>query len=863
MIKKTLIVLIKRIGLTLALVSNTIAQNTPNTPSSIQLNYLQPATYIIENIQVVGTKFLEPEVVLAISSLQVGDTIQIPGPSTSYAIERLWNQKLIKDASISIVQTKANRIDLQIDIVENPRISSWVITGLTESEEKKIVEKLNLSKEKIIAFELIATIKKTIKKYFLEQGYRGTTVDVISIPDTNDSTYTKLKINIHKGEKFIINKIFINGNFNMDSALLKAHLPNIQEKARFTLVKDILYKICTLQPIRRGGIFWNKPTLEKTIVYFKKHFILSSCKFNQKKYEEDKKRLIQYYNTHGYRDAKIIKDTIYKHKEGLLNIALEIEEGKKYYIRNIKWTGNYLHASNKLNSILNINPGSVYNPMLLQERINFNPLGKDISSLYMDEGYLFFHVDVVEVGIEDNKVDIELRIHEGTKATINEINILGNIYTHENIIRRELKTLPGEEFNKTKVIRSQRELAILNIFDPNIEIRPLPNLANNTVNLEYKVKEAPRFDIKGTASLGSGGKLNFGAEIGTNNFSLRNASKLKIPLGDAQSLNIKAEFSGLGHQDISLKFIEPWITVKNPIAIILDITNSFHQPVNSGFLYTFGTKFGIGKKLKWPDDYFILKSGIGYKLYKFKNYDILKDNKKIDGSTYDLNLEISIERNTMNQMIYPTAGSSISLQTKLTPPYSLFLQKNSVQISLQERLSKKEYHQTLLDMQYFYNFWGEFVLNFFGNVGCVGSYTSKQSIGPFERFFMGGTGISEFSVLGKEYVSLRGYVEESIVTTSSKTGFKGGVLFDKLGIELRHPIIKSSMFFIYVLGFAEAGNAWGDYSDFRLLDLKKSVGIGFRLNFPLGLVGIDWGYGLDRSRNNKLELHWSFGGSIR
>lgn len=859
-----LLALGRGIGLSIVFTWNIMAQ-TPTTSSLPELDYHHPANYIIEDIEFVGVKSLEPEALLAISNLSIGDTVQIPGASITHAIEKLWQQKIIKDVSIYASRVVGNRITLTFHIVESPRLSTYTFTGVKNREEKKLTEKLSLVRGRVVTPKLIKSVKGTLKKHFLNEGYRDIQVNIKSLPDPNDADYSQLEIHIQKGEKLIVNKILITGNYNISSDVLKAHLQHFQEKPRFTLVKDLLYKICTLQPIRKGGILWQQPNLEQAIVYIKKHCIPYSTKFIQQKYIDDKKRLIHYYHNQGYRDATIIKDEVYKVREGLLNIALDIQEGEKYYVRNIKWVGNYIYDAATLNKALGIRSGSVYSPTLLQERLVFNPTGKDISSLYMDDGYLFFHVEPVEVAIEGNKVDLELRVHEGTQATINNINIRGNIYTHEHVIRRELKTLPGDKFSKSKILRSQRELAMLNVFDPNkIGIIPFPNPANNTVDLLYSVKEAPRFDAKIGAGLSSGSDISFNVDIGTNNFSLSNLLHGKRPLGDVQSLHIKAQFHGKKQQDFTLQFIEPWLTGQRPTGLSLAITKSFQQQKKHGSLGSFAIRSSLGKRIAWPDDYCTVKIGAGYRYYDYNNYDVLDDKNQLTGTTQELVGEITLERNSIDQPTYPTEGSSISLQLKLTPPYSLFTQQHLNKVDIREKLKWKEYHQTMLDIGYFYNLFGDWVLNLFANGGVLGSYSRNIVVGPFERFSMGGTGLADFSLLGKELISLRGYPEGDITPKDRDTSYQGGVLFNKVGMELRHPIIKSSMCFIYALAFAEAGNTWARYGDWKILDLKKSAGIGIRFYLPIGLLGLDWGYGFDkRGTQEKVEFHFSMGGGIR
>jgi outer membrane protein insertion porin family len=850
-----------------------LAKNKAASPV-IELNYLRPRTYLLEDIQVVGTQSLEPEVLIAMSGLSVGDIIQIPGPLVTSAIEKLWQQKLIKDVAVYVTRVLGNRVSLAIHIVESPRLSSYTLEGITKREKKQLNDKINLVRGKIITLKLIQSLKKNIKKHFLDLGYRDISVEIITLPDPLDAAYRQLQIKINKGQKTIIDRIVLKGNHHIDGDMLRSQL-QLQEKPRFTLVKDVLYKICTLQPIRKGGILWNLPSFEQTMAYLKSHVIFSSSKFTQAKYAADKKRLIQYYQSQGYRDAAIVKEAVVGRKKERLHILFQIEEGEKYYIRDIKWVGNYLHTSKELYHALGIKPGSVYSSSLLQERLYYNPHGKDVSSIYMDDGYLFFHVEPVEVGVKGNQVDLELRVHEGTQATVNQAIIRGNHYTHEEVIRRELRVLPGEKFSRAKLFRSQRELAMLNIFDPNkIQVVPLPNAANNTVDVLFKVKESPRFDARISASLATQSHITVSADVGTNNFSLANALRWKIPVGDAQTVQLKAEFIGKHRQEFTLKFVEPWLTGKAPTAFDFSISKSFHQHANEkqsknskkmqkqGYIGSFGIRGGLGKRLTWPDDYFTLRTGLKYQLYNYDKYDVVGNDRLRSGSSHEVCLDVVLERNTLDQHTYPTSGSLVTLQSKMTPPYSWFSQQSTKDMSIVHKLKKKEYIQGILDFGYFYRVWGDWVINLFAHGGAVGTYSPKWGVGPFERFTMGGKGLVDFSLVGRELISLRGYPEEFIIP-KDKQGYEGGVLFDKVGIELRHPIIKSSMFFVYGLLFAEAGNTWAQYKDWKFLDVKRSAGLGLRLYSPVGVIGIDLGHGFDREMKEVFQLHWSFGAGIR
>jgi outer membrane protein insertion porin family len=836
----------------------------PPPNQGFKLNYVEPASYLVEDIRVVGTKELDPEALLATIDIRVGDLIILPGPTIDEVIKKIWQQKLVKDVNIYVSQVTAKSIILTIDIVESLRLSKYAFEGIKKRDIKVLQEIINLEKGKIVTNQLLRNTQKTLQDKLVSQGYLNAQVDLTSFPDPELPDYMQVKIKIVKGEKFIINKILFKGNDKISGEVLKVQLQHIQEKARFTLVKDILKKTFTLQPLKKGGILRRQPSLEETFIYLKTHIIPFSSNFIKADYEKDKKNLIDYYRTQGYRDATIAADSVYKQGEGLLNIVLKIDEGKQYRFGKISWVGNYLYEENILKKVLNIKPGSIYNPILLQTRLLANPTGQDVASLYMDNGYLFFQAEPVEVKVEDHRVDIEIRIQEGGKATINQVNIKGNTLTYDHVIRRELKTLPGDKFSRTKVQRSLRELTMLNIFDPAIGFLPIPNPANNTVDLNYEVKEKPKFDIKATGGWGGSSAISFSLALGGNNLSLHKLLYKKRPLGDAQTINLKAEFHGFRHQDFSLQFLEPWFGGKKPTALSFAINKSFQQATDNSFLGSFGVRTGLGTRLKWPDDFFILRSGLNYAWYNYKDYILVEGKGKRKGTMHEVSFNTTIERNSLNDPIYPTAGSEVGLHIKFTPPYSLLSKQEGYDNwPIQRKYKWKEYHQWILDASYFQKLFGDWVVNMRAHGGIVGGYSPKRGVGPFERFSMGGSNLLDLSLLSKELIRLRGYPDEYILPHDTKLGYKGGTIFDKCVLEVRHPLVKSSMIYIYALAFAEAGNTWLNYRDWRPFDLKSSTGVGLRIHSPFGIIGLDWGYGFDQTSVDKVEFQWSLGGGIR
>lgn len=839
-----------------------ISAQTVVSSDSLFLNYLAPDRYLIEDIRITGNKTLEPEVLLAMIEFKAGDLVQIPGAAITNSLKKLWQQKLIQDVAIYASKILDKRITLTIDITEASILSTYRFEGINKKKEQEaLAEKLTLSKGQIITDQMVENSQKKLQKYLESQGYLDAIVTITRSPDPTSLDYTQLTINVDKGERFIINKISFQGNHNIDDKVLKAQLQHINEKPRFTLVRDIMKRLFT-QPWSLAGMLRPIPSLEKIMIYWKHHVILFSSKFIQDEYKADKKRLVHYYATKGYQDAKIIVDTVYKEDPGLLNVQFQFDEGEQYLIRDIQWVGNYRYSSDALNKILDIYPGDVYSLMLIQAKLYADPARKDVASLYRDDGYLSFNAEIAEVSIENNAVDLAIRIQEGPPAYINQVHIRGNTGTHDHVIRRELRTLPGDKFNNKKLIRSQRDLAILNIFDPHkIRIIPIFTPGDTTVDLVYEVKEAPKFDIK----LGTNfphKAMNLNLSMGVNNFSLRNVLWGKYPFGDAQTLNIIADFVGKNYQNFSFQFIEPWLGKRNPTSLSFVINKSFQQNLANTLVSSWGVCGSLGRRLQWPDDYTMLKVDIGYQRDKYNDFDLLDNNTKLSGVTNDISFTTVIERNSTENPIYPTQGSIIGLHLKLSPPYSWLSNQNYHELSIQEQYKWREYYKWMVNGAYFQQLITDLVLNIHASGGLLGAYSTSQSIGPFERFSMGGVNpVPDISPLRKKNIPLVGYSEYT--PKDQKSAYQGGTIFNKFALELRYPLIKFPTY-IYALVFAEAGNTWLYYSDWNLSDMKKSVGLGLRIAIPFftGEIGLYWGYGFDKTQEeDKLSFQFSLSAS--
>jgi len=617
---------------------------------------------------------------------------------------------------------------------------------------------------------------------------------------------------------------------------------------------------------------------------------LASSKFLQKEYEEDKQKVIEYYNEQGYRNAKIVRDSIYKvvyKGKDRLTIQIKVEEGRKFYYRNISWKGNYIYTDEGLSRILGIRKGEVYNPQELSKRLNYNPNGTDISSLYMDDGYLFFSVEPIETQVQGDSIDIELRIYEGEQATISHVAVNGNTKTNDHVIYRELFIRPGDKFSRSNLIRTQRELATLGFFDPEkIQIVPKPNPASSTVDMDITVEEKASDQIE--LSGGYSGFIGFIGTLGVtfNNFSIRNIPNGKkwrpLPSGDAQRLSLRIQTNGRFFQNYSLSFMEPWLGGKKPNSLSVSMSRSI-QRIGGGFS-TFGFRggygslklsnisVGLGKRLEFPDDYFTARNSLNYTVYELENYAISPGYN--NGISHNFNYNYTISRNNLDNPTYPRNGSSLTLSATLTPPYSLLeIKRDYKTLSREEAYRQIEYYKFMLDNSWFLRIVDKLVLNTRMHWGYLGAYNDNKGVGPFERFILGGNGMFFGGfMLGTDIIGLRGYSDNSFqfrgfdpVVNSTVT--YGGTAFQKYVMELRYPLSLNPSATIFVHSFFEMGNNWERVSDFQPFKNYRSVGVGARIFMPaFGMLGIDYGYGLDNAFGNSArtgQFHFIIGQPLR
>lgn len=863
-------------------------------PSSdnISMSYSNPQVYEIAEIKIEGSEFLDSNALTSISGLKVGDKIKIPGDNISGAIRKLWKQGLIGDIKIYASKVENGKVFLTIELAERPRLSKFNFTGITKSQESEIREKINLIRGRVMTDAIIKNAELTVKKYFAEKGYLNTTVDITYVKDTILSNNVILEVEVDKKRKVKVHDINFYGDENFSASRLKKKLKNTGERVRLKLPSALISK--TIQFIKSGE--QKRPLVDSSALVTRdgfKNFLNSNVKLNffksskfvKAKYEEDKESLISFYNSKGYRDAEIVSDTSYRYDDKSIDIDFHVNPGTKYYFRDIMWKGNYVYEDEYLDRILAIEKGDVYDLELLDKKLQFNPNGLDVSSQYLDNGYLFSNITPVEVKIEGDSVDIEMRVFEGAKAKINKVYVTGNDRTNDHVIMREIRTLPGQYFSRAELIRTQRELSQLGYFDPEqVSPNPIPNPADETVDIEWSLVERPSDQIE--LSGGWGGTFGFVGTLGLifNNFSLRNIPNFDkwrpLPVGDGQKLSLRFQANGRQFQSYSTSFSEPWLGGKKPNSFGVSFNYSVQRSINFitdetlGSLKVLGATVSLGRRVKWPDDYFTVSNSVSY-----LNYDLFNFGQSLgfsSGVANNFTFNTTIARNSIDNPMFPRGGSSVSLNIALTPPFSLFRDINYETAPNVEKYKWVEYHKWMFDAKYYLKLVGNLVLESRGHIGVIGQYTNKAGIGPFERFQLGGDGLTGTNfLLGNEVIGLRGYPNNSIVPNDDSgtpndrsDDIRGGTIFNKYVMELRYPVSLNPSATIYVLAFAEAGNNWNKFSDFNPNVLKKSVGFGARIFMPaFGLLGLDWGYGYDddpsTGQRSGAQFHFSIGQLLR
>ncbi|AKP51199.1 BamA/OMP85 family outer membrane protein [Cyclobacterium amurskyense] len=841
----------------------------------IDLSYANPKKYRIAEIEAVGLNTLDETAIISLAGLRVDDQITVPGDAISGALKKLWGQGIIGDVKILVTKIEGDDIYLLLDLTERPRFSRFDFTGVNKTQEGELKDKVNI-RGRVVRDDVLNTAQRNIRDYFVGKGFLNTEVKVVQERDTTLPNSVKLRFDVDKKSKVRINEIAFDGNENIADNRLKKKMKGTHEHARVYFFKDVVSRLLNANPKNIGNavVKRNPVTDDQVKEYINKNFKLNffnGSKFVKSDYRDDKNSLIAFYNSKGYRDAEILSDSIFRFDDSRINIDIDIEEGKQYYYRKIEFSGNYIHTDEELQAKLGIFDGDIYNKEKLDKRLNYDPQrGDDVSSLYQDNGYLFFTIDPVEVNIEADSIDIELRIFEGPQVTVNSVSIEGNERTSDHVVMREIRILPGQLFNRKALVRTIRELSQIGYFNPeNIEPDMRPNFENATVDITFQLEERPNDQIE--LSGGWGGLFGFVGTVGLtfNNFSIKNIKDFSkwrpLPVGDGQKLSLRVQANGKSFQNYSMSFTEPWFGGKKPNALSFSFNHSVQRQLNFysqtnfgeelGSFKITGASIGLAKRVTWPDDYFQISNSLQFQNYNFDEYGNYFGLSFNTGNAKSVALNTTISRNNLDQAIYPRFGSNITLSASLTPPYAALNNKLTSESSDQEKYQFLEYHKWMFDGSFYTPVLGstKLVLSARTHLGFLGSYGTKTGIIPLERFVLGGDGMNMMNfALGQEIIGLRGYENQSITPGKEFRNQPnapvpyGGVVYNKHVMELRFLVSPNPSATIFLLGFAEAGNNWGNYQDYNPYDLKKSAGFGARIFMPaFGLLGIDWGYGFD------------------
>ena len=793
-----------------------VADSIPN------IDYSNPTDYEIGGVTVNGNNYSDATALKSIAGLKVGDKLRIPGPGIAAGIKALWKLKLFTDVRIYATKAIGEIIFLEIAVLERPRLTTFSYNGAKKSRHSDLNDVVNtfLTKGGIVTESTKKNAEEGIKDYYKGKGYFDVEVTAREKVDTARVNSVQLEFYVDKKDKIKIKNISIVGNKNVKAKKLIKQFEETKTK--------------------------NK--------------IFASSKLVKKDYEADKQLMIDYYNELGFRDARVIKDSVWRNEDGELMVEITLNEGNRYFFRNMTWKGNSIYDDETLAKVLGIVKGDVYDEKLLETRLQFDQGGRDVSTLYMDNGYLFFNIEPVEVAVVGDSIDLEFRIFEGPQATIDRVTITGNDRTHEHVIRRELRTRPGQKFSRSDIIRSQRSIINLGYFNPEaLGINTPVNPQRGTVDIEYTVEEKPSDQLELSAGWG-GFQARVIGTLGVtfNNFSLRNIFNRSawhpLPQGDGQRLSLRAQTNGNFYQSYNASFTEPWLGGKKPNSFTLAgsftlLSNGINKESPSyNQLSILRGSVGLGTRLKWPDDHFISSTTLSLSTIELVNRPTIRlpEGGFLDnGAFQNLSINQTIARTSIDAPLFPTSGSKISLSVQLTPPYSLFNKKDYSTISAEERFRWLEYHKWKINAEWYSTLAGKLVLKVAGKIGILGTYNDEIGTSPFERFELGGDGLSNqsFAFTGNEIISLRGYEVEDINGTTNTAGTP---VYNKFTMELRYPLSTNPNSTIYALLFAQAGNAYETVRDYNPFDVKRSVGGGIRVFLPMfGTLGFDYGFGFD------------------
>jgi len=785
----------------------------------------------IGGIEVVGVFFSDPNAIKSVAGLKVGQIIKIPGADITKAMRNLWKLRLFDNVQITQDKRIGDIVFLTIRLSEQSRLAGWSYRGVPQSVHDDLNEILTpfLIKGQVASTANQINARNAIKKYYVEKGNLDATVDVREEEAGDRANAVNLIFDIDPKEKIKIEKITCDGCNAITEAELKKSLKETKAKSH----------------------------------------LLKKSKYVQADFEADKALVIAKYRSEGYRDAQILGDTIWRNNDGLMEMVVKVKEGEQYYFGDITWKGNTVHTNDQLTRILGIRKGEIFNEELLQSRLSFSIDGRDVTSLYMDDGYLFFRVEPTEVSVVDNTIDLEMRIFEGPQATIDEVIIKGNTRTHEHVIRRELRTQPGQKFSRSDIIRSQRQIIALGYFNPeSLGIQTPVDQTNGTVDIIYEVEERPSDQLELSAGWGGFGRSQIIGTLGVtfNNFSLRNLFKPEawspLPQGDGQRFSVRIQTNGDFFQSYNFSLTEPWLGGKRPNSFTVGgvITKVDQTAYQGGKLKISRGFVGLGSRLKWPDDNFISNTTLSAEFIELDNYrtgDFVDKNGRpiTDGLYKNFNIAQTIARSTINEPTFPRNGSLISLTIQATLPYSL-MGRNYTAGDPQSEYEYVEYHKWDIDAEWYTPLVGKLVLKTAAKLGYLGFYNPDIGTPPFERFEVGGDGLStqQFGVTGKDIVSLRGYEIGDINANNSG----GAAVFNKFTVELRYPLSLNPSSTIFGMLFLTSGNAWKNFDEYNPFNQLRAAGVGVRAYLPMfGLLGFDYAYGWDNQSKLNAGARWT------
>jgi outer membrane protein insertion porin family len=825
-------------------------------------SYEDGKKYILGGLDVTGLQSYNEQTVKTYTGLRVGQPLTVPGDQISAVINKLWGLELFSNLEFYITNIEGEKIFLELAISERPTLSKVIVYGVKDRKVADILEDTDLKKGKKITESLIANSKNYLQNKYKKEGYLNAKVAIVTAKDTSETNARSMVVNIKKGDKVKISDIVFEGNEKLPSKKLRKALKNTKKK--------------------KLGRFWKK------------------SKYIKDDYESDLDLLIDKYAENGYRDARVLSDTIVNVDDNNIEVTIKVEEGDKYYFGDIDFIGNTVYTDRELNSVLRIKKGATYNGVLLRERIadDSKPDAIDVTNLYQNNGYLFSSINPVEVSAENDTINFEIRIIEGKETFLDHVTVVGNDRTNDHVIFRELRTRPGQKYNKSDIIRSIRELGQLGYFDAE-QIKPdiqNPNPNEGTVDLAYSLVESGSSQIELQGGYGGGGFIGT-LGLSFSNFSIANIFKGEtykpVPMGDGQTFALRLQASRT-FRVYSANFSEPWLGGKKPVRFNLSLSrtqqfgvqrdeNGRFQPNKDQQFSITGITLGLAKRVQWPDDYFTISHSLGYQLYDFRDYNIGLFNFG-NGKSNSLSYTLGISRNaTSGGRIFPRGGSNFEITAKFTPPYSLFSNKDfeslrdrSEELNVrraagqtltanetlelenadQERFRWLEYYKAKFKGDWYTTLVGSadksLVLRTNVEFGFLGNYNNDVGDVPFERFFVGGDGLGNFTLDGRDVVQLRGYDNQSLTPLDPITGQQeGGLIYNKFSLELRYPLTLKPSASIYGLTFLEGGNAFNNFQEFNPFQIKRSAGVGLRIFMPaFGLLGIDFGYGFDSDNLN-------------